>query len=90
MVPRMPASSSPTPEPSAAGAAPESAELTERLLDLEVRLAYQDRQVRALDALVREFADRLDAAERELKQLKQALASPDAGIGSATERPPHY
>jgi uncharacterized coiled-coil protein SlyX len=89
MVPRM-ATSSPTPDPGDAGAAPESAELSERMLDLEVRLAYQDRQVRALDALVREFADRLDAAERELKQLKQTVASPDAGIGPATERPPHY
>ncbi len=85
MVPPMSAS-----PPTAASTAPESAELAERLLDLEVRLAYQDRQVRALDALVREFADRLDTTDRELKQLKQALASPDAGIGPATERPPHY
>jgi uncharacterized coiled-coil protein SlyX len=62
----------------------------ERLLDLEVRLAYQDQHVRALDTLVREFADRLAKAERELAQLKQSLLSADAGIGPGNERPPHY
>jgi uncharacterized coiled-coil protein SlyX len=62
----------------------------ERVMDLEVRLAYQDRQVRELDALVREFGERLDKAERELAQLKQALVSPEAGIGPGNEPPPHY
>ncbi len=62
----------------------------ERILDLEVRIAYQDRLVRELDALVRQFADRLDAAERELKTLKQSLVSPESGIGPGNEPPPHY
>jgi uncharacterized coiled-coil protein SlyX len=62
----------------------------ERLLDLEVRLAYQDQHVRALDALVREFADRLGKAERELAQLKESLRSPESAIGPGNERPPHY
>lgn len=70
---------------------PESVEsVDERLLDMEVRIAYQDRLVRELDALVRQFADRLDAAERELKTLKQGIASPNEGVGPANERPPHY
>lgn len=64
--------------------------LDERLLTMEVRIAYQDRLVRELDALVRHFADRLDAAERELKTLKQALVSPSDGVGPGNERPPHY
>ncbi|MEZ4363750.1 MAG: SlyX family protein [Kofleriaceae bacterium] len=62
----------------------------ERVMDLEVRLAYQDRQVRELDALVRLFGERLDQAERELRQLKQALVSPEAPQGPGNERPPHY
>lgn len=71
--------------------APEPAEsIDERLLDMEVRIAYQDRLVRELDALVRQFADRLDAAERELKALKQGVVSPNEGVGPANERPPHY
>jgi hypothetical protein len=43
-----------------------------------------------LDALVRHFADRLGAAERELKTLKQALVSPEGTVGPGNEPPPHY
>jgi uncharacterized coiled-coil protein SlyX len=62
----------------------------ERILDLEVRIAYQDRLLRELDALVRHFADRLGAAERELKTLKQSLVSPEGTVGPGNEPPPHY
>jgi uncharacterized coiled-coil protein SlyX len=61
----------------------------ERWLDLEVKLAYQERLIQELDALVRQFADRLDKAERELEQLKQAVPRP-VPIGAANEPPPHY
>jgi uncharacterized coiled-coil protein SlyX len=60
---------------------------TERWLDLDVKLAYQERLIHQLDALVREFGDRLDKAERELAQLKQAVPPP---LGAANEPPPHY
>lgn len=61
----------------------------ERWLDLDVKLAFQERLIRELDALVREFGDRLDKAERELAQIKQALPGP-VPLGTANERPPHY
>lgn len=61
----------------------------ERWLDLDVKLAYQERLIRELDALVREFADRLDKAERELSEIKQALPRP-VPLGAANEPPPHY
>jgi uncharacterized coiled-coil protein SlyX len=64
--------------------------LSERMLDLEVRIAYQDRLVRELDALVRQLADRLDKTERELKTIKQSMVSPEGGVGPANEKPPHY
>lgn len=64
--------------------------LSERMLDLEVKLAFQDRRVRELDALVRELADRLVAAERELRQLRDALRSPEPTLGPPNEPPPHY
>lgn len=67
-----------------------SAELVERIEDQEVRLAFQDRLIRELDALVRTFGDRLDAIDRELKELKQAMRSPEAALGPANEPPPHY
>lgn len=65
-------------------------ELDERVEDLEVRLAFQDRLIRELDALVRTFGDRLDDVQRELKELKQAVRSPEQPLGPANEPPPHY
>ncbi len=62
----------------------------ERIEDLEVKLAFQDKLIHELDALVRTFGDRLDAAERELKQLKASIRSPEGGMGPANEPPPHY
>ena len=61
----------------------------ERWLDLDVKLAYQERLIHELDALIREFAARLDKAERELEQLKQAMPPP-LPIGAIDEPPPHY
>jgi uncharacterized coiled-coil protein SlyX len=71
-------------------ASSEDEPLSERMLDLEVRIAYQDRLVRELDALVRLLADRLDKTERELKTIKQSMVSPEGGVGPANEKPPHY
>ncbi|HRC54366.1 MAG: SlyX family protein [Myxococcales bacterium] len=68
----------------------ETEPLSERMLDLEIKLAFQDRQVRQLDALVREFSERLEKSERELRELKQAMISPSDGTGPANEPPPHY
>ncbi len=65
-------------------------ELTERVEDLEVKLAFQDKLIRELDALVRQFGDRLDAMDRELKELKQTLRSPEPVLGPGNEPPPHY
>jgi len=62
----------------------------EQLVDLEIKLAYQDRLIRDLDALVRAFGERLDRAERELKTLKDSLISPEVPLGPQNEPPPHY
>ena len=63
---------------------------TERLDDLEIKLAFQDKLIRELDALVRSFGDRLDKTERELEQLKHGIRSPEPVVGPANEPPPHY
>ena len=60
----------------------------DKLIDLEVKLAYQERLIHDLDTLVRAYADRLDAVERELRTIKAAIGSPVTG--GANERPPHY
>jgi SlyX protein len=62
----------------------------ERIVELEIKLAYQDHVIRELDALVRAFGDRLDKVEREMKTLKDALRSPEVPLGPQNEPPPHY
>lgn len=71
-------------------AMPEEPEPVERIVELEIKLAYQDHVIRELDALVRSFGDRLDRTERELKTLKDSLVSPDVPLGPQSEPPPHY
>jgi uncharacterized coiled-coil protein SlyX len=60
---------------------------SEQLIDLEVKLAYQERLIRDLDALVRVFGDRLDKLDREVRELKQTT---DVPVGPQQEKPPHY
>ncbi|MBL9013886.1 MAG: SlyX family protein [Myxococcales bacterium] len=63
----------------------------EHILDLEIKLAYQERLIRELDAHVRELGDRLVKTERELEQLKQTVRTGgDVPLGAQNEKPPHY
>jgi uncharacterized coiled-coil protein SlyX len=50
-------------------------DLRERLTDLEVRLAYQDRAVVALDEVVRELAGKVAALEAELGRMRASAAA---------------
>jgi uncharacterized coiled-coil protein SlyX len=65
-------------------------ELAERVMDLEVRLAYQDKTIATLDGVVRGLADRLEQLTKELGQLRRTVESPEPALGSASEQPPHY
>ncbi|HLL20645.1 MAG TPA: SlyX family protein [Kofleriaceae bacterium] len=63
----------------------------ERLDDLEIKLAFQERLIGELDTLVRSFGTRLDEALRELAALKESVRSGgEPVIGPPTEKPPHY
>lgn len=62
----------------------------ERIDDVEIKLAYQEKLISELDALVRALGARLDDALREVRELKAALGSPEVPLGPATEKPPHY
>lgn len=56
------------------------------LVELEIKLAYQDRRIGELDALVRSLAEQLEATRRELAEIKRALAPAEL----VNEPPPHY
>lgn len=63
-----------------------SEEVDVRLSELEVRAEFQARTVEDLDAIVREFADRVARLENELKELRKQLEviSSDDGASSAS------
>ena len=62
----------------------------ERFTELEIKVAFQDKVIADLEALVRSFGVRLDELARQLKQMKDAVRSPEVPMGPANERPPHY
>jgi len=65
-----------------------SDDLAERLTDLEVQLAYQDRTVHTLDEVVRELAARLAAMESELGRIRAAAAPAAAAAAPLTPDEP--
>lgn len=67
---------------------------TDRITDLEVRMAFLERALQELDDVVREVADELVSTRRALKDLRDQVNSADEGTTEPTslleERPPHY
>ena len=59
-----------------------------RVIDLEVRISYQERTIESLSEVVREFAGRVEELERRLRALAEAADSDP--IGPALDKPPHY
>lgn len=64
--------------------------MEDRIVDLEVRLAYQDKIIADLDEVVRVFADRVVKLERELEVVKETLKTGVPEVGPQDEKPPHY
>lgn len=65
--------------------------LAEAVTDLEIRVAYQDRALAALDEVVQQLHRRLDTLERELAEARAAAAAAEAApLGPQNEQPPHY
>jgi uncharacterized coiled-coil protein SlyX len=61
----------------------------ERLVELEIRIAHQDRLIGALDDVVRSFAARVERLEHQLDTLRRSVG--DVGpVGQPDEPPPHY
>jgi uncharacterized coiled-coil protein SlyX len=51
-------------------------DVSQRLIDLEVRIAYQDRTIVVLDEVVRELGARVAALESQLAQVRHAATAP--------------
>ncbi len=62
----------------------------ERLTTIEVRMAYVDKQVDELDALVRTALDRMEAIEATLVALREQAAVAAVRGDPEAEVPPHH
>lgn len=63
--------------------------MEERLMQLEIRLAFMEREVQELSEVLRETRDLLDHAQREVKSLREQL-NPETPFDLRAEVPPHY
>jgi uncharacterized coiled-coil protein SlyX len=63
--------------------------MDERIIELEIRIAHQDKVIAALDEVVSAFAARVERLEQQVDALRKL----DGGlvpVGPADEPPPHY
>ena len=65
----------------------------DKLTELEIKLAFQDKNVKELNAVIYEQQKRMDALEKTVKLMKdrmKALVEAESGQGIPDEKPPHY
>ena len=60
--------------------------MDERIIELEIRIAHQDRAIAALDDVVRAFTTRVERLEQQVLELRGGAAP----LGPADDPPPHY
>gem|GEM_PF-4701765 len=58
------------------------------MTELEIKVAHQERLLADLDDVVKVFTVRVEALERELKQVRESTGQ--LPIGEHNEPPPHY
>ena len=69
----------------------DAASMSERIDALEVRLAYQDETIEALNETITAQWQQIDALTRQFKGLSDRLEElADATPGPGNEKPPHY
>lgn len=64
--------------------------MDERVIELESRIAHQDRTIRDLDEVVTLFANRVERLERRLSELVDQITTDGEHVGPHDEQPPHY
>jgi len=68
-------------------------DLSQRMADMEARLAHQDETIQALSDMTAEQWEAIEALTRQVGRLKDQLAAVEDGAGAAlaeNAKPPHY
>lgn len=61
----------------------------ERIVDLEVKLSFQNSTIEALSSVVNLQQEEIRELTRKLEQLKEHILNPE-GIDPTRVKPPHY
>jgi len=64
--------------------------MDDRIVELEVRAAYQEKTIADLDEVIRAFTERVTLLEREVRLLKETMKAGAPDVGPQDEKPPHY
>lgn len=67
----------------------DTADLSIRLVELEIRSEERRSDIEALQAFVAGYEQRIQRLEREIERLREQAANQPEGLDS-DERPPHY
>jgi uncharacterized coiled-coil protein SlyX len=60
----------------------------EEVVDLEIKIAFQEKWIAELDEVVRTLRDEVDALRAEVRSLTEQVTA--AGAPTPHEKPPHY
>ena len=64
--------------------------MDDKIIELEIRITYQDKLIAELDSVVCEFTKRLQTLERHIADLRESASGLSAAVGPGDEPPPHY
>ena len=64
--------------------------IEQRIDDLEMRLAHQDKTIGELNDVITAQWKKLDALERQFRRLGEELEAMGSGETPTNQKPPHY
>ena len=63
---------------------------SDRLIELEIRAAHQQRELEQLHDALLDLRRELEASYRRMGEIEEKLRSDSPDVGGADERPPHW
>ncbi|MEO1084968.1 MAG: SlyX family protein [Acidobacteriota bacterium] len=64
--------------------------MEERIIELETRVAYQEKLISDLDDVIRDFTERVQKAERRILRLESERLEAQEPMEPHNTPPPHY